>query len=181
MIVLKTDTVCQPRPNGNMLLGADTRIPIITMFGATTKIPSKANWPDSKDPYEGTAESDYPFTTPVGFYNGDLRLKSEFNWKSSAVSYQTTNGANDFGVFDMAGNVWELINDWYGQDYYSKSPFDNPKGPDSTFKMPDGKPYRGMRGGNWYNGYNVTGGQVNDGHSRVSNRNPSYYRRTAGS
>jgi hypothetical protein len=40
--------------------------------------------------------------------------------------------------------------------------------------MPDGKPYRGMRGGNWYNGY-PTGG-VNDGHSRVSNRNPSYYR-----
>jgi hypothetical protein len=40
--------------------------------------------------------------------------------------------------------------------------------------MPDGKPYRGMRGGNWYNGYKTT--SVNDGHSRVSNRNPSYYR-----
>jgi Raf kinase inhibitor-like YbhB/YbcL family protein len=34
--------------------------------------------------------------------------------------------------------------------------------------MPDGKPYRGMRGGNWYNGEN--------GHGRVSNRNPSYFR-----
>jgi len=34
--------------------------------------------------------------------------------------------------------------------------------------MPDGKVYRGMRGGNWYNGEN--------GHGRVSNRNPSYYR-----
>ena len=31
-----------------------------------------------------------------------------------------------------------------------------------------------MRGGNWYNGYLTAG--VNDGHSRVSNRNPSYYR-----
>jgi hypothetical protein len=31
-----------------------------------------------------------------------------------------------------------------------------------------------MRGGNWYNGYPTAG--VNDGHSRVSNRNPSYYR-----
>jgi hypothetical protein len=40
--------------------------------------------------------------------------------------------------------------------------------------MPDGKPCRAMRGGNWYNG-TVTAG-VNDGHSRVSNRNPSYYR-----
>ena len=31
-----------------------------------------------------------------------------------------------------------------------------------------------MRGGNWYNGDVING--VNDGHSRVSNRNPSYYR-----
>jgi len=31
--------------------------------------------------------------------------------------------------------------------------------------MPDGKPYRGMRGGNWYNGYDTLG--LNDGHSRV--------------
>ncbi|MFZ4620251.1 MAG: T9SS type A sorting domain-containing protein, partial [Bacteroidota bacterium] len=54
------------------------------------------------------------------------------------------------------------------------SPVDNPKGPVTGFIMPDGKPYRGMRGGNWYNGLVVSG--VNDGHSRVSNRNPSYYR-----
>jgi hypothetical protein len=74
----------------------------------------------------------------------------------------------------MQGNVWELLNDWYGQNYYSVSPYDNPKGPETGFMMPDGKPYRGMRGGNWYNGLVVNG--VNDGHSRVSNRNPSYYR-----
>ncbi|NVO09243.1 MAG: DUF1566 domain-containing protein [Bacteroidales bacterium] len=137
---------------------------------------TKANWPDSKDPYEGTTEASYPFTTPVGFYDGSLHLKSEYSWPGSAVSYQTTSGANAFGIYDMAGNVWELINDWYGQNYYSTSPYDNPKGPDVGFTMPDGKQYRGMRGGNWYNGYNITGGSVNDGHSRVSNRNPSYYR-----
>jgi hypothetical protein len=39
--------------------------------------------------------------------------------------------------------------------------------------MPDGKAYRGMRGGNWFNGEN--------GHSRVSNRNPSYCRGPQGS
>ena len=37
--------------------------------------------------------------------------------------------------------------------------------------MPDGLPWRGLRGGNWYNGLVVSG--VNDGHSRVSNRDPS--------
>lgn len=136
----------------------------------------KANWPNSKDPFEGTSESDYPFTTPVGFYDGSEHLKSEFNWKNSVTSYKTSDGSNAFGLFDMAGNVWEFVNDWYGQNYYSISPKKNPAGPSSGFIMPDGKPYRGMRGGNWYNGYNVTGGNVNDGHSRVSNRNPSYYR-----
>ena len=74
----------------------------------------------------------------------------------------------------ISGNVWELINDWYGQNYYIISPYNNPTGPTSGFIMPDGKPYHGMRGGNWYNGYITT--SVNDGHSRVSNRNPSYYR-----
>ncbi len=131
----------------------------------------KANLPASGDPYE---VGDYPWTTPVGFYNGALHLKSEFNWPGSQASYQTANGANAFGLYDVQGNVWEFVNDWYGQNYYSASPYDNPKGPDSGFIMPDGKPYRGMRGGNWYNGLVSNG--VNDGHSRVSNRNPSYYR-----
>jgi formylglycine-generating enzyme required for sulfatase activity len=135
---------------------------------------TRANWPGSGDPYEGTGESTYPWTTPVRFYDGQRRLKSEYGWPGSATAYQTSNGANGFGLYDMAGNVWQFVNDWYGQNYYGVSPYDNPKGPDSGFIMPDGKSYRGMRGGNWYNGYPTAG--VNDGHSRVSNRNPSYYR-----
>jgi formylglycine-generating enzyme required for sulfatase activity len=132
---------------------------------------TRANWPDSRDPYE---TGSYPWTTPVGFYDGTLRKKTEFNWPGSQTEYLTANGANAYGLFDMAGNVWELVNDWYGQNYYSISPVDNPTGPTTGFIMPDGKPYRGMRGGNWYNGY--VSDSLNDGHSRVSNRNPSYYR-----
>ncbi len=129
------------------------------------------NLPDSGDPFE---TGDYPYTTPVGFYDGKMKQKSVFNWPGNAPTYQTSNGVNGFGLYDMQGNVWEYVNDWYGQNYYATSPYDNPKGPDSGFIMPDGKPSRGMRGGNWYNGL-VSGG-INDGHSRVSNRNPSYYR-----
>ncbi|MEI7485491.1 MAG: DUF1566 domain-containing protein, partial [Ignavibacteriota bacterium] len=126
-----------------------------------------ANFPVQGDPYEtGT----YPYTTPVGFFDGQLKLKSVYNWPGTAASYQTSNGMNSFGLYDMAGNTWELINDWYGQYYYNWSPYSNPKGPniDSATVMPDGKKYRGMRGGNWWSGL--------CGWSRVSNRDPSYYR-----
>jgi formylglycine-generating enzyme required for sulfatase activity len=127
--------------------------------------PARANWPGSGDPFEAGS---YPWTTPVGFYNGQLRRKAEFAWPSSAESYQTANGANAYGLHDTAGNVWEWVHDWYGRDYYAESPPANPPGPTVGSPMPDGRPYRCLRGGNWYNGQ--------WGHSRVSNRNPSYYR-----
>ena len=126
---------------------------------------AKANWPESRNPYRA---GPLPWTTPVGFFNGQLHRKADFGWPGMQETFQAANGANGYGLYDMAGNAWQFINDWYDRDYYAYSPTNNPPGPASGSPMPDGKPYRGMRGGNWYNGEN--------GHSRVSNRNPSYYR-----
>jgi len=126
---------------------------------------SKANWPNSGDPFEA---GPYPWTTPVGFYSGKRHAKADFHWPGRQESYQTTDGANGFGLHDMSGNVWEWVNDWYGRDYYRVAQASNPQGPDRGTPMRDGRPYRALRGGNWYNG--------RDGHGRVSNRNPSYYR-----
>ncbi|MCX6868375.1 MAG: SUMF1/EgtB/PvdO family nonheme iron enzyme, partial [Verrucomicrobia bacterium] len=126
---------------------------------------AKANWPESTNPFRAGPQ---PWTTPVGFFNGQLQRKADFNWPGAQETFQTANGVNGYGLYDMTGNVWQFVNDWYGRDYYAYSPKDNPPGPAQGSPMPDGKAYRGMRGGNWYNGEN--------GHGRVSNRNPSYFR-----
>ena len=133
-------------------------------WGDDTEV-ARANWPNSGDPYEA---GPLPWTTPVGFYNGELRTKADFGWPGRQETYQTKDGANGYGLYDMAGNVWEWCNDWYTNTYYATGPSVNPEGPTSGKPMPDGKPYRVLRSGNWYNGP--------QGHSRVSNRNPAHFR-----
>ncbi len=51
---------------------------------------------------------------------------------------------NEYGLFDMSGNVYEWVMDWHGENYYRRSPAENPAGPESGSK-------KVMRGGSWIN------------------------------
>ena len=49
---------------------------------------------------------------------------------------------NSLGLYDMLGNVWQWVGDWYGEKYYSQSAPQDPQGPSSGQT-------RGLRGGAW--------------------------------
>jgi formylglycine-generating enzyme required for sulfatase activity len=52
-------------------------------------------------------------------------------------------GDSQYGLSDMAGNVWEWVQDWFDESYYAGSPNSNPAGP------PSGQ-FRVLRGGGYY-------------------------------
>ncbi len=99
-----------------------------------------------------------PYTSPVGFFDGSVKYKSQYSWPGSATSFQTASGVNGYGLYDMVGNVSEWCHDWYSSSYYSSSPHTNPTGPETGT-------YRVFRGGFWsYGAYDC----------RVSIRSDSY-------
>ncbi len=95
---------------------------------SVNKSPYKANSFQGKFPYQDDALDGFKTTTaPVKSFR-----------------------ANAYGLYDMAGNVWEWCSDWYRNDYYKKSGLLNPKGPKDSYDPDEpGVAKKVMRGGSF--------------------------------
>ena len=77
----------------------------------------------------------------LGGVLGNSSFDDGFQFTSPVGTYPS--GASPYGALDMAGNVWEWVNDWVDEAYYQDSPSANPSGPASG-------EYRIVRGGSWH-------------------------------
>ena len=118
------------------------------MSATGLRLPTEAEWEYAYRAGTTTAFHSYP-AQPTGFIDGTLLGNIAWYSANNGAEGSSTYGtkavggklANGLGLHDMAGNVWEWCQDWYGP--YSSGSVTNPTGPTTGS-------HHLLRGGGWY-------------------------------